>query len=311
MKADAVFEGGGMRGIGIIGALSYFESCGYEWQRLAGTSCGALIAALIASGYSSRELKNLMIDTNFNKFLDKDRLQKIPLVGSAIGIFKNKAIYSGDYLEKWISELLKTKGISKFKDLVVDGECRIKIVAADVTKKTALILPDSLPDYGIDPLEFEVAKAIRMSSSIPFYFKPVKLTYQGGVSYIVDGSVACNFPIEIFDEKIAPAKPTIGFKFYNCSDNTSKDKSNALSFMFDIAGTLARGMNTEYFKPHNIDRTVFIPTYGVGVTDFKISKEKSLSLYRSGYRGALDFLNKWNFEAYKKNHWNSSVPMEA
>lgn len=308
MKADAVFEGGGMRGIGIVGALSYFEGCGYEWQRLAGTSCGALLAALIASGYSAKELKKLMIETDFNKFLDRQMLQKIPLIGKAIGFFKEKAMYSGDYIEKWVTDLLKAKGVVKFKDLCKDGECRIKIIASDVTRKSILVLPDDLVNYGIDPMDFEVAKAIRMSVSIPFYFKPVKLNHHEGASYIVDGGVTCNFPISIFDVTGIPRWPTIGFKFLPGNEKSFfKTRNDALSFIFDIAGTMTRGLNSECFRPNNVDRTVFIPTVGIGVTDFKIGKEKSLILYRSGYRSAMDFLNKWDFEQYIKKHRDQSV----
>ena len=308
MKSDAVFEGGGMRGIGIIGALSYFESLGYEWMRVAGTSCGALIAALVASGYSAKELKKMMIETDYNKFLDKEKLQKLPVVGKALGFFKDKAMYSGDYIEKWISNLLKAKGVEKFKDLTIDGVCKIKIIASDITQKTILVLPDDLPKYNIDPMEFEVAKAIRMSISIPFYFKPVKLTYDDNVSYIVDGGVTCNFPIEIFDVEGVPRWPTIGFKFFTGNDSNSlKGKHDALSFLFDIAGTIARGISADCLKPHNIQRTVFIPTVGIGITDFNINKDKSLQLYKSGYRSAMDFLDKWDFEQYIKTHRSKNI----
>ena len=53
LKIDAVFEGGGMRGIGIVGAINCMENNGCEFQRVAGSSAGAIIAALIAAGYSA------------------------------------------------------------------------------------------------------------------------------------------------------------------------------------------------------------------------------------------------------------------
>ena len=48
MKADAIFEGGGVRGISFVGAVSCLEDRGYEFHRLAGTSAGAVMAALLA-----------------------------------------------------------------------------------------------------------------------------------------------------------------------------------------------------------------------------------------------------------------------
>ncbi len=65
MKADAVFEGGGVRGIAFLGAIQAMEEEKVEWQRLAGTSAGAVIAALLASGYKSDEIRDKMNDIDF------------------------------------------------------------------------------------------------------------------------------------------------------------------------------------------------------------------------------------------------------
>lgn len=54
---DLVFEGGGVKGIALVGAFSVLEERGYEPQNMAGASAGAIVAALIAAGYSSVELR--------------------------------------------------------------------------------------------------------------------------------------------------------------------------------------------------------------------------------------------------------------
>lgn len=299
MKADAVFEGGGMRGIGIVGALNYLESNGYKWVRVAGTSSGALIAALIASGYTAKEIKKIMMETNFNKFLDKNRVQSVPILGKALGFFTDKAMYSGEYLEHWVRKLLAQKGVRKFKDVTYNGECRLKIIASDITRKCSIIFPDDLSNYNIDPMEFDIAKALRMSMSIPIYFKPVKLIYPKGFSYIVDGAITCNFPLNIFDVKENPRWPTLGFKYYlPNSSNTAQGKDDPLSFLFDIASTMSSEASQEWNKPRNIARTIFIPTLGVELTEFNIKREKSIRLYKSGYRSAMNFLKNWDFQQY-------------
>lgn len=48
-KADAVFEGGGVKGIGLVGALQVAEQEGYQWVNVAGTSAGAIVASLVAA----------------------------------------------------------------------------------------------------------------------------------------------------------------------------------------------------------------------------------------------------------------------
>jgi NTE family protein len=310
LKADAIFEGGGVRGIGIVGALTYMEGCDYQWQRVAGSSVGALIASLISAGYTAKEMRRILIQTNFLRFLDKDRIQRIPILGKPLGFVTQNAIYSGDYLEKWISALLKRKGVEKFKDITVNGECPLKIVASDITRRCILILPDDLPKYDIDPMEFRIARAVRMSISIPFYFKPVKLNHKTGTSYIVDGCISCSYPITIFDTELPPKRSTIGFKFDDPRTTyTARGKADPLSFLFDIASTMANRTSVEYMSEKNRARSIIIPTGGVEVTDFDISREKSVLLFKYGFRSAMDFIKTWDFEDYVRKYRSTNQPI--
>lgn len=52
-RVDLVFEGGGVKGIALVGALTVLEEWGYEPQGVAGTSAGAVLAALLAAGYTA------------------------------------------------------------------------------------------------------------------------------------------------------------------------------------------------------------------------------------------------------------------
>lgn len=310
MKADAVFDSGGIKGIGIIGALSYMESKGFEWQRTAGSSVGALIAAFVAAGYNSKDLKNIVTNINLINFLDKEGVQKIPLVGKALGFFVDKGIYSGEYIESWIDDMLKVKGIKTFKDLYKNGECRLKIIAGDITRKKMITFPDDLYLYGLSPSTFKVSRAIRMSISIPFYFKPVEFIHGNGLSYVVDGSVCCSYPISIFDSKADPKWPTIGFKFDNPNvTNTKLGKTDPLSFLFDIADTMNYKNENSWINDENLSRSILIPTDGISSTDFDISKNKIIKLFKSGYKSAMKFNQSWDFQDYlqKYRHKNKDI----
>ncbi|MFD3158791.1 patatin-like phospholipase family protein (plasmid) [Haloimpatiens sp. FM7330] len=211
-KYDGVFEGGGVKGVAFVGAICRLEEEGYELNRCAGTSAGSIIASLLAVGYSGKELRELIVNTDYNKFLDKnisifDTGNILEKSSHAYNLFMDKGLYSGDYFEKWMYNHLKAKGKTKFKDVCINGESRLKIVAADVSTGTMLILPDNLKKYGIDPMEFEISKAVRMSMSIPFFFEPVKLKN----NYIVDGGILSCYPIWIFDVEGTPKYPTFGF----------------------------------------------------------------------------------------------------
>ena len=300
LKIDAVFEGGGMRGIGIVGAINYMESAGYEFARVAGSSAGAVIAALIAAGYNSRQIRKMLVEINFLKFMDKDKIQRLPVLGKPLGIIKEKGLYSGDYLENFMDNLLQHKGVSKFKDLYDNGEYKLKIMASDITNKKSLVIPDDLLSYGIDPMEFSIAKAVRMSSSIPFYFKPVQLHTPVGTAYIVDGGVTRNFPLTIFDVASVPRWPTIGFRFdvNNYTQNNKPKGDDSLSFLLAVVQAMCKKNTSEYSNEENLIRSVIIPTYDVSPTDFNLSKETSIHLYKSGYASAKKFLLNWDFEEY-------------
>ena len=75
-KIDAVFEGGGVKGIGLVGAVSEIEAKGYEFVNLAGTSAGAIVATLLAAGYKAAEVKDIINGLDFNTLVDP------PLVAS-------------------------------------------------------------------------------------------------------------------------------------------------------------------------------------------------------------------------------------
>lgn len=298
MKADAIFEGGGVRGIGFIGAICCLEEKGYEFQRVAGTSAGAIMAALLAAGYTGRELSSIM-ETDFTQFLDRDALQSVPVIGLPLGLLVEKGIYQGDAIEDWMQDLLQKKGKTKFGDVLLEGSSRLKIIASDITKKEIMILPDDLPKYGFDPMEFEIAKAVRMSASIPLFFKPVILKYGRSESLIVDGGVLSNFPVWIFDTDDAPRWPTLGFRLIDSSQsNCSAGKTDLFSYVIDILEAMIGVDQSLFLRDKDSVRTVSIPTLGIKSTDFDLSPEESFRLYRSGYESCLQFLKRWDFGKY-------------
>ncbi|MDI6586919.1 patatin-like phospholipase family protein, partial [Bacillus subtilis] len=73
-----VFSGGGVKGIALAGAYVVLEVKGFRFKRVAGTSAGAIIAALIASGYTSKEIHALIEEVNGEKLLDH-RYSFLPL----------------------------------------------------------------------------------------------------------------------------------------------------------------------------------------------------------------------------------------
>lgn len=298
MKANLVCKGGGMKGIALVGAIASLEDIGYEWDRLAGTSAGALVASLLAVGYTSSEIEEILYEIDYPKFKDKNLFQLIPFAGDLLSISFYKGIYSGKYLEEFLHEKFKQKGKTKFKDVSINGESRLKMIASDVTRKKLLVLPDDLVDYDIDPMDFEIAKAVRMSASIPLYFYPVKLEYDKKSCFIVDGGLLSNFPIWIFDTNCHSRYPTIGLNLSQDTNHEIHESKNPINYLLDIVKTSLYTNEDVYFKEKDYLRIINIPTLNVSATSFNIPKETMEKLYESGYKSAQSFVLNRYLETY-------------
>lgn len=299
MWADAVFEGGGVKGIGLVGALTVAEKKGFKWKNVAGSSAGSIIAALIAAGYTGEELYKILLELDFLSFLPKTIYHRVPYVGPALRLWIKKGIHSGNALERWLEFRLAEKGVRTFEDLKSGTD--LKIIASDLTQKMLLILPDDLPSYGHDPAKFSVAKAVRMSCSIPFFFDPVMLHHapSGKYSCIVDGGVLSNFPVWIFDSD-QPRWPTFGFDLISSAEqkNSVAEISGPLSMFLSLFYTMMDAHDNRYIRSQDQVRTISVPTLGVKITDFGLSEEMKKALYQSGVKAAEEFFEKWTFDSY-------------
>jgi NTE family protein len=296
LKADAVFEGGGARGIAFIGAIQAMEEEKVEWQRLAGTSAGAVIAALLASGYKSYEIKDHLSKLDFSKLRGRTYLNRIPIFGTLLELMIHLGIYKNDYLEIWMDSLLIEKGIKTFADL---PEEKLKIIASDVTNGQMLVLPDDLDRYGMTPADFKVSTAVMMSASLPFFFRPVIWKSKDRKkSYILDGGLLSNFPIWIFDTE-NPRFPTFGFRFVKDKVNIDPVIPTPLHLFKNIFKTMIQAHDLRHLNKETIERTIQIPTGDINATDFELDKAEIDFLYMSGYSSTKEFLSKWDFEQYK------------
>ncbi|MFB3075996.1 MAG: patatin-like phospholipase family protein [Candidatus Methylomirabilales bacterium] len=312
-RCDAVFEGGGVKGIGLVGAIAVTEEMGYEFVNLAGTSAGAIVAALVAAGYRASELQDIMKSLDYSEFKDEGLLDKIPFLGKVLSLGFEKGIYEGAYLENWVREKLAAKGKRTFRDLII-GEYKdnpryrykLQVIASDVSRGCLLVLPQDIKDYGMAPDDFEIAQAVRMSMSIPYFFEPVTLKGHetGEVCYIVDGGVLSNFPIRLFDDGSPdPPWPTFGYLLAEDPDVTGTTVSHKiigpLTLFAALFSTMMEAHDRMYIKNGAFARTIMIPTLGVKTTEFDLSPERADELYRSGVNAAREFFQTWNFETYK------------
>ena len=310
-KANAVFEGGGVKGIGIAGALMIAEKR-YDWVYVAGTSAGAIIAALVAAGYKAEEIRDLVFDIDYKKCMDGTVFYGVPLAGPVLSVLLEMGLFRGDYLEDWMREKLAAKGVRTFRDLVVktnyhnDYRYRLRLIASDITLGQMLVLPQDIRNYGINPDDLEVARAVRMSISIPFFFEPVRLPYRAHdgsyqSSYLVDGGILSNFPVWLFD-KCYHQGPTFGFKLVEAKEGRPRSIAGPVSLFSALFSTMLEAHDNRYIHESNFARTITIPTLEVGTTDFGISGEKARALYESGMQAAAEFFDQWNYGKFKAQY---------
>ncbi|MGC5324395.1 patatin-like phospholipase family protein [Brevibacillus sp. SYSU BS000544] len=296
MKADGVFEGGGVKGIALIGAVAEMEEHGYVWDQLAGTSAGSIVAALLSAGYTSRELYEVFDTLDYSMFMRRTGWTRIPIVGPMYNLFWKKGLYSAHPVEEFMNGLLRKKGIRTFGDLPKE---KLRIIASDITGGQMLVLPDALSTFGINPDTFPIAQAVRMSSSIPYFFQPATITKDYAPHLIVDGALLSNFPVWLFDVPDRPRWPTFGFRLSeeHKVDQPAEIKGIA-SFSKALLTTMLDAHDRQHIQTAHAVRTIFIPTLGVRTTQFHLSKETRVQLYESGQNAARKFLKTWNFERY-------------
>jgi len=297
-EADAVFEAGGVKGIGLLGALKRVEEEGITFKRVAGTSAGAIVASLYAAGYTTDELADLLInETNFKQFMDNGlaRKPRRRLIGRPKRIFKmifrvleNYGIYKGDIFYQWIKRKLKEKGVVYFKDLKIP----LKVVTTDITNKRKLVFDSERHSH------MEVAEAVRMSIGIAIFFCPYP--WQDPESktncLMVNGGLLSRYPINIFDD--VPERPTIGFKLIGLEESLPPEPiSNIFSYLKSLIDVMMGAHERIHVAELNWARTIPIPTGTIKTTQFDLSKEDKQWLYDSGYQAAAKFFAKQKEES--------------
>ncbi len=323
-KIDAVFEGGGVKGIGLVGAVSEIEKAGYEFENIAGTSAGAIVSSLLAVGFKAKEIKEELEKLNYKNFKDEGLLDKLGFIGKGLSIGFEYGVYEGDYFENWLEDLLREKEKTTFGEIKTKYpeekyKYKLQIIAADITERRLLVLPGDLKDFGYDPDQFSISRAVRMSMSIPVFFEPVKLPDSNGRNhFIVDGGMLSNYPIWLLDDGTSdPPWPTFGFKLIEPDKRELKKPqrnpiNNPISFLKALVTTMIDAHDNYHISKTkgDFDRTIGIPTVinmkdiekEIKATDFDITQKESQALFKNGEEAARNFLKKWDFEEWKKKY---------
>lgn len=309
-----MLEGGGVKGIGLAGAITALDAGGYRFERIAGTSAGALVGALVAAGMSPTRLEAIMRAVDYEEFADEGLLDRLGILGKGLSVIFEQGVFEGERVREWVAARLEEQGIRTFADLQLgpdpDGDLpperryKLVVMASDISRGRLVRLPWDYPDYGLDPDEQLVADAVRASTSIPFYYEPVRMKGGRGFEHVlVDGGMLSNFPVDTFDRTDGrrPRWPTLGVKLSARSDAMQRpeDVDNTFEFGRALLSTMIGFHDQMHLDdPCVVRRTIFVDTFDVRATDFGLDTQTRQRLYRSGRDAAEKFLTDWNFDAY-------------
>ncbi|MBW1657767.1 patatin-like phospholipase family protein [Flavobacterium quisquiliarum] len=204
----------------------------------------------------------------------------------------------------------------------VDHWSEMAIIAADITTESKIVFPKMVDLFYSNPDVQNPADFVRASMSIPLFFTPFKIkNIPGGVDswnrwneatclrtsvpsevMFMDGGIISNFPIDIFHENLnVPASPTFGIKLgYDKNEiNTNEKFSNLISSMFDTA---RYGYDAEFLRKNPDFKHLigYIDTGTHNWLNFNLTEDAKIDLFIRGAQNAADFLNRFNWEEYKK-----------
>ncbi|SET91837.1 patatin-like phospholipase family protein [Hymenobacter actinosclerus] len=222
---NLVMEGGGIRGIAYGGALAELERQGQlrELRRVGGTSAGAIQAALLAVGYAPAEIIGIVNELPVQRLNDGQYI----FIGGGARLLKQYGWYRGDAFTTLLAELVGRQTqrpdltLGELHELAQQQPTRYRDLYTTGTNLTRQCV--QVFSYETHP-HLRVADAVRISMSIPLYFRAVLLDAATGqvvaqpakvqaVEVLVDGGLLANYPLDLFDHPRylsapAPAAPT-------------------------------------------------------------------------------------------------------
>lgn len=323
-KVDLVLQGGGVKGIGLVGAVNTLRRDRYpDVQRVAGTSAGAIVASLIAAGMAPEKMEEVMRGLDYTEFQDGGFLPHLGLPGKGLELLLNGGIYKTDFVHGWITEMLASCGVHTWSDLkrtdtgadtnlTPERQYKLVVVVSDISRGRMLRLPwDYRALCDLDPDDQPVADAVTASASIPFFFQPRQLTcgpgQDGATLTLTDGGSLSNYPIGIFDRTDTTGSrwPTLGIKLSARQTPAAQWKaiSNPIEMFQRLFSTMSNAHDNVYVDQKSVqDRTVFVDTTGISSTDFDLKSSQRDQLFSNGRDAATNFLSTWSWEQWKKDY---------
>lgn len=265
-KIGLALGGGGAKGFAHIPILEVFDELGVRPHCITGTSIGAILGALYASGHTALDIAEMfhtLIAPPDAKFKDlfrkKDSLKILEMLDPHIS-FKPQGLLKGEKLLVFLYDQMK---VSTFEEL----EIPLKVVATDFWRREQVVL-----DSG------NLLPAIRASMALPYIFTPVEMNNR----VLVDGGLVNNVPHDLLSPEcdVRIAVDIMG------TDTTSPTKiPSPRDAIFHTYQVMMDAMAQEKLANHPVDIYVRPPLVDVEILDF----HKPWEIYEQGLDAKEEF----------------------
>lgn len=279
LKYTCLFGGGAIRGIAHVGALRAMERLGIETDTYAGSSVGSIVAALVGVGYNADEIEDIFLKVNFNLFKDIQ-----------FGIKQQFALSKGEVFLEWMRELMESKF---YGNDYQKGE-NPPVTFKDL-KKNVVIITTDLSNFAckefskFETPDYEIAQAVRISSSMPGLMCPIE--YEN--SMLVDGDLQKSWPMWKLSPNLYPQNERIlELRLEGDFEGTDFNPIEYLNAVYSCMTAMGTSFITEIYG--NCDKYDYltINTGDVNIIDFNQSQEKRLHLSQLGYEQTMHYFKE-------------------
>lgn len=251
-KIGLALGGGGARGFCHLGVLKVLEENGIKPYAIAGTSMGAVVGGIHASGADINEVSKFADEMNMNKIADLN----------FFSVYRH-SLFKGERVRKIISDMIKVKNVE---------DCPTKFVSVSF---------DLNSGKEIQFKKGDLADAIYASMAVPALFRPLE---KDGMR-LVDGGIADNLPHKILKKlgcDIIICVDATGGYDGNCY------KKNAVGTLTNVLNIVMRQQQSLLQDKNNITITPKLD----GILNFDFNKESAVKAMKAGEVAAKKCINK-------------------
>ena len=256
-KVGLVLSGGGAKGLAHVGVLKVLEKNHVPIDYIVGTSMGAIVGALYASGYSPQEIEEIVVSPQF-----QDWVSGRPQEGKVYNYYEATPTPAALHLRLALDSTLKARVTPKLVD----------DVALNYVLATMLAPAGAISGYNFDKLMVpyravatevftrekviqrsgSLSDAVRNSMAYPLAFRPIRQT---DGRYLFDGAVVDNFPTGVMRDEFHPdviIGVNVGDVAYGKYPTGKDDQLLTSTLIFlgsNAADTLSVGKNGVFIQP--------------------------------------------------------------